>query len=335
MVHEQRPIPILFSSDDAGVAPPLLVAIGSLLAHAGPGTVYHVYLLTNAVSEENLGRVRALFPEQGPHRFFPLEVSERLHRCVDALPSVGWPIAVWARFFAAEWFPALTGKVIYLDIDVLVCEDLTPLFEVDLQGRTLAAVCECHRDDDIGQRIFANTPMPAGAERYFNTGVLVLDMDAFRSRDVLSRLVAFAARPGFFPMYPDQDTLNAVLWDDVVFLHPRWNVRDRWLTRAARRSLALPHWRGLSPVEVLEAIRNPGVIHYSGHNKPWKANHRPEGPRYAATMRALGLLGRHFPGETLLVRLRNCPFPVWYALLRAYCGLRLAVLKSRLQGNNR
>ena len=97
MVHEQRPIPILFSSDDAGVAPPLLVAIGSLLAHAGPGTVYHVYLLTNAVSEENLGRVRALFPEQGPHRFFPLEVSERLHRCVDALPSVGWPIAAWAK----------------------------------------------------------------------------------------------------------------------------------------------------------------------------------------------------------------------------------------------
>ena len=67
--------------------------------------------------------------------------------------------------------------------------------------------------------------------------------------------------------YPlqDQDVLNAVCRDRVDFLPSRFNFLTYLLDRDLDDVLEVVDFKN----EVLEAIRDPVVIHYAGGSKPW------------------------------------------------------------------
>ena len=111
-----------------------------------------------------------------------------------------------------------------------------------------------------------------------SSGVLLMDLDAFRKRGLKRGILDFVRRPDIQLLCPDQDALNGTLWDEVTEIHPRWNWSDGWLLRCARLPLSATRWRGLKPIEALEAALSPGILHFWGPHKPWHHNHRPEGP---------------------------------------------------------
>ena len=53
---------------------------------------------------------------------------------------------------------------------------------------------------------------------YFNSGVLVIDLDRWRGTDVESRIIDYASTLPDSYLLLDQDTLNTVLWDDWLLL---------------------------------------------------------------------------------------------------------------------
>ena len=60
---------------------------------------------------------------------------------------------------------------------------------------------------------------------YCNSGVLVLDLDQMRRRNLEHRLLQqLRSRPEPFP-YPDQDILNIALHGDMTTLPPEWNFQ--------------------------------------------------------------------------------------------------------------
>jgi lipopolysaccharide biosynthesis glycosyltransferase len=181
---------------------------------------------------------------------------------VDVDPSClhRFGMASILRLFLHEHFERECKRVIYLDCDMAVLADLRMLWGISMEGKVVAAV----RD------ISGNPQEHAAIETsaYFNSGLLVVDLERWREENVAGRALEYLRRQGRSLRYPDQDALNHVLADRWYELDPKWNLQSS--TYAALNTRP-EHLAPLLPA-LAEALRDPAVIHYTGHVKPWHAH---------------------------------------------------------------
>ena len=173
------------------------------------------------------------------------------------LPFGYFPRAVWLRIFLPELVPDV-DRVLYLDSDLIVVDDLAPLWDVDLNGDLVGAVTNPLYPfmPDHHVRVGLSDPTD-----YFNSGVLLMNLLRMRTEGTADQLRHYAiTHPG--NDYPDQDALNVVCRDRWLKLHPRWNVQTTIFDLAADQ-LPFP------PGAVAEALENPAVVHFIGPFKPW------------------------------------------------------------------
>lgn len=192
-------------------------------------------------------------------------------------------------------------RVIYLDCDVTVRKSLTELFATDLQGHPIAAAIDqglIHHMRDHGMPVvYRGRYMPVeeyfGKELgfdinttpYFNSGVLVMDLDEWRRTDLSDRLMRYC-REHVGLVMADQDAGNVTLKGNFAQLDTRWNAH----TYLYREYVPIPgekktlifggyerhfrpptgEWR-----EILEKWAfDPWIVHSSYRSKPWEAHHR-------------------------------------------------------------
>src|SRR5690606_10417736 len=96
-----------------------------------------------------------------------------------------WPKVVYARLLIAQLLPQEVGRAIYLDCDMMVRWPVESLFEMDMDGKPLAAVQDPLATWVIGQRdIRDKTDIFDTALPYFNSGMLLIDLDQWRKKDI-------------------------------------------------------------------------------------------------------------------------------------------------------
>jgi lipopolysaccharide biosynthesis glycosyltransferase len=160
-------------------------------------------------------------------------------------------------------------KVIYLDADTLILDDISRLWRTGLRGKAVAAA----QDSGFLQLENAFIPwaelgiQPSG--KYFNSGVLLLDLDRWRRRRLAEDVLGYLRERGGDVAFPDQDAMNVIFVRQWRELHPRWNLQldSPHLLRVLPRGERLLH---------AEAIARPGILHFAGGPKPWqkKCGHR-------------------------------------------------------------
>jgi UDP-D-galactose:(glucosyl)LPS alpha-1,3-D-galactosyltransferase len=230
------------------------------------------------------------------HEGLSCRAERRLHRHARALglaletravAVTDSPAPIFGRWTRAHYLLLELGDVLaddavvlYLDADILVVGDVRPLLREDLLGAPLAAV----RDPTQPTLALASSALPGwqrlglSAQReYFNTGVLLLDLDECRRSGVFSEARRFLRDHPDNVAFPDQDALN-------------WSAGDRW-KRLERRwnTFALSPVLSVHPEYVHEAepvmalnvlLRDESeafLLHYFGSAKPWEAGY-PPGP---------------------------------------------------------
>lgn len=281
---------IAFSSNEKGVMP-LSVAIYSLLSSAQESTIYNIIVCSEGISQASRRSIEQLVKRRSErHSVCFLDMENVL----DAHPYLAticryWPISIWSRIFLPELLPHLE-RILYLDIDMLVCDDCSSLFSVDMHGAAIGAVYESMADKDGNHN--KKLGIPDLYQGYFNTGTLLINAPEFRRQCLTKKILRFAHEHAEELSYPDQDAMNAVLYDKVFRLHPRWN----WNDIATRRVLghgvhSAALIRGASLKEVVGASVFPGIIHYCGSGKPWKYNYHITRKRYEAVLQQSGVTG--------------------------------------------
>jgi lipopolysaccharide biosynthesis glycosyltransferase len=179
----------------------------------------------------------------------------------------------WLRLFLSELLPDL-DRVIHIDADVLVRADLAELWAQRCDGAPVSAV-----RDYLFPTFASGLPNAVSAlglppsTPYFNAGVLLLDLAAWRRASLTERAIDYAREYGDTIRYADQDALNAVAAGTVHELAPRWNVQLG--TASARTTLAHLRSAGDDPSIALRALADrAAVIHFTAF-KPWQ----PQGLR--------------------------------------------------------
>lgn len=182
---------------------------------------------------------------------------------LDSLPAGHLTHNAYLRVFLPEVLDDL-ARVIYLDCDVLVLGSLRPLWEFDLRAGAIAAACEdiysiyARMGDRENCDFFESLGIPA-SRGYFNSGVLLMDLAAWRERSITAKACQWGAANYDLIRYADQDVLNVILGDRVHFIPLKWNLSIHMVDRVLMGSRFT--------AEELDAYRSPVIIHFVGKNK--------------------------------------------------------------------
>ncbi|XP_074590304.1 putative galacturonosyltransferase 13 [Curcuma longa] len=170
------------------------------------------------------------------------------------------------RIYLPELFPYL-NKVVFLDDDIVVQRDLSPLWEIDLFGKVNGAVETCTGEDSwvMGKRLrtYFNFSHPLIANKLdpdecaWAYGMNIFDLNAWRKTNI---------RESFHYWVKENLKSNLTLWKLGTlppaliafrgYVHP---IESSW------------HLLGLGYQEKtnLDSVRKAAVIHYNGQCKPW------------------------------------------------------------------
>lgn len=252
-------------SADEEYVPHSAALIHSALAHSDRLVIHYLHGPTFSPGDaDRLTRMldppkqRIVFHEIPDHRIAGLRIEQL------------YGPAIWYRIFLPELLPEVR-RVLYLDVDTLILDRLDPLWELELGSSLLAAVRNVfmpyhrHRPEDLG----------LVASGYFNSGVLLLNLERMRTDHFTAAICALARERSVDLEWPDQDALNLAARGRWLPLHPRWNVMNSMVIHPelARGELA--------GAEVDEALAAPAIRHFEGpgFNKPWHAQHERAGRR--------------------------------------------------------
>ena len=285
---------VAFSCDDNGT-PFLRVAVYSLLTHYRGGEPLRVNVFEgwgghSAASKAALAELVARFP--GVQLRY-VNVESAVAPYADLIMNredSRWNIFTWTPIFTPAVLGDATGNVIHLDIDMLINDDVSKLFELDLGRNLIACTYEYDRYDEVAAReIWEKGIVPATVECYFNTGVLVFNADACRREKTWEKILAWYRANYKIADRIEQDAWNALYHDRMLPLPIRWNFHDRAIKNYAKWDVRRKFWLGNPPAECLKAALSPSLLHFWGPKKPWKPSHRPYRRLYHAAMSAAGL----------------------------------------------
>ncbi len=239
-------IPVFFALDDNYV-PFFAVAVKSLLLNASKNYFYNIHLLNEGLSEENKRDLQKYQTENS--RLIFDDVSgyvEKLKPRLDVVLRDYYTTSIFYRLFIASLYPDYE-KAIYLDCDITVIGDISELFFTNLNGNILGVV----PDDVIASnpvfQEYAEKGVGVKYDRYFNSGVLLMDLNAYKKERIKEKFIYYLVKYNFAAAAPDQDYLNALCKDKVLYLERGW---DRMSTDE--------NYDG--------AIY---LIHYNNFRKPW------------------------------------------------------------------
>lgn len=174
--------------------------------------------------------------------------------------------ATYLRLAVGDLLPASVEKALYLDGDVLVQDTLAPLWDVDLDGAVALAVRSVNYPFICTYGAMDHWPALELDPRapYFNAGVMLIDLHAWRRTDVGGEALRHLASPLANGRLADQEALNAVLAGRWKELPPRWNQQTPLLHRNRGAEALYPE-----PV-LAEARQRPAVVHFLDRPKPWQ-----------------------------------------------------------------
>lgn len=172
----------------------------------------------------------------------------------------------FARIFLPEIIDNEITKILYLDGDIIVEENLSDLWNIQLPE-------ECPVGGVVD--IFGNSPLVRKETKtsltapYINSGVLLMNLALWR-KEKLSNLCVRLAQSHHYP-FLDQDTINVLFADRIFLLPPKFNLQNIFLYWDEK------FWQ-IDEVfleSIRQAIKKPSIIHYSTAHKPWKISSMP------------------------------------------------------------
>lgn len=163
-------------------------------------------------------------------------------------------ISAWYRFALSKLLPTNISKILYLDCDIAVNCDLQEMFEIDLNNYAIGAVKDC-----IWKKFNKRIDLDSNYH-YFNSGVLLINVDYWRENKIEEKLFGFLKESPERINMLDQSVLNIVLGKEYKEFPLQWNVQyvPAYIEECCYEKQ-----------EFQSAMANPKIIHFVNRFKPW------------------------------------------------------------------
>lgn len=247
-MNKPNEIPVFFASDDNYI-PCLAVAIHSLEKNASKKNNYKLIILHSGMSEKGKQEIKEFEQENIKIDFKDISNIENDLKDDLALRLRDYySSTIYYRIFIGSLFPEY-HKAVYIDSDVVLLDDIANLYNTDLEGNIIGAIPDGVVHDSKKLQDYVEVNDGVENKKYFNSGVLVIDLDKFRETRVEERFVRILTKYNCDTIAPDQDYLNILCKDKVKYLPLSWDKMPDYCEHLDEKDLHL--------------------IHYNMFRKPW------------------------------------------------------------------
>jgi UDP-glucose/galactose:(glucosyl)LPS alpha-1,2-glucosyl/galactosyltransferase len=248
-LYEMKKMDVVFSSD-ANYMQHFCVAATSLLEN-NLENVNRIFLITDTCKEKLLKKPILFIQAKYKKKIICLKLDKAVTNKFKVSSHVSK--AAYYRLFLPEILPDDIDKILYLDSDVIVNKDLSPLFQLDFKSENfyLFAVNEIR-----WQSLDRLKSIDLTGSGYFNSGVLLVNLNKWRTENITETLIDIALNYKDQIKFYDQDVLNIAFescWGEIDYKFNTLNL------------------------EYLEGKVNQddcAIIHYTGGSKPWHYRNR-------------------------------------------------------------
>lgn len=253
-VEKGPEIPIVFITDSQYLVP-AMTAVSSLLRHAKENNFhYSVHIIGNGLTREQIEP----YAEFSSRLHFHLENKDY----ASLTKEHAWvsPAAL-LKFDIPNIFPEY-DKILYLDSDLLVYDDLASLWGLNIESFYAAVV------KDLTGMVFEHHHEKMMHKNYFNTGVMLLNLKKMRQDNITERLFD-AKKNDAWKHFMDQDIFNQVFQENVLYTSPRYNLMLANLYKFNVSPSATARFYSIPLKEMKEILNMPAIQHLSNLDKPW------------------------------------------------------------------
>jgi lipopolysaccharide biosynthesis glycosyltransferase len=244
-MKENQPIVIVVACDNHYM--PLLAGLIKSIEinHKSPEHI-HFFILDDGISARNKSKLeRSVSPAVFTiHWLLKDEViPEGMSIPYD---NSSYPLIIHMRMFIPYFIPAEYEKVIYMDVDMIVNDDISKLWETDLQEFIIAAVIDVRiRKFDSHSAVRNYRELGFDSEtKYFNTGLLLMDTRKWREKDLTPKIFRCIDDNREFANYPDQYGLNVIFAGQWLEIDTKWS----WSAEEWNPDASLVHFIWRKPI---------------------------------------------------------------------------------------
>ena len=242
------------------------VVIVSLLQTNPQFDSIHVHLLANGVNDATIQKLQRHIP-QGRGQLHVYDISDLEQRLGIQVPNT-IAISAYARLFMASLLPADLDRVLYLDCDIVVSDNIIEFWKTNLDGFLVAGVLDTLYSVAAKTDVGLSTDAP-----YVNSGVLLINLKSWREENMQQCFLDFLLSHNGHVTHHDQGIINATCHGRMQIVHPRFNLASNYLSHPyiLLTSMNNPFY---SKNEVEEAKIHPAIIHFTQgfYNRPWVKN---------------------------------------------------------------
>lgn len=266
-----------FSDNNTAVAmavndrfvPYLAVLLSSIIANSSADYNYDIFILSDDITDESCENLKSLIIGKANFsiRFIdpsPLIVNYDFH--VRSF----WSVQTYFRLVLPEILTSYE-KVLYLDSDMVVCDDISIIYQEDISDYLIGACVDVDTAglyngyDSTKKKYMDEVLKLENPYEYFQAGTILFNLKKFREEIKTTEVLQLATSRKWQLL--DQDVLNVVCKEKVKYIDIRWNIMVDMYYKRRRDIISLsPKWM---QEEYENGRANVAIIHYAGPEKPW------------------------------------------------------------------
>ncbi|CAB4262863.1 unnamed protein product [Prunus armeniaca] len=248
---------------DANYIRGTMAAVFSLLQHSTCPENLYFHFLSAHIAPEFFSSMKSTFPYLNfkTYAFDSNRVRGKISKSIRQ--ALDQPMN-YARIYLANILPPNMGRVIYLDSDLVVVDDIAKLWSVDMEDKVVAApeYCQANFTQYFTHKFWSDPYLSKTFQGrnpcYFNTGVMVVDVDKWRKGGYTQKVEEWMALQKRKRLYNlgSLPPFLLVLAGNIKAVDHRWNQ----------------HGLGGDNFEGECRSLHPGpisLLHWSGKGKPW------------------------------------------------------------------
>ena len=254
---QENVVPIAMAADD-NYTYPTLVAITSLMENSKKDTHYDIYIMTpGKFSEENSKKLLNL-QEKYDNRC-KINLIDMKDRYKDANDRGHITTPTYYRLSLSSLLPSL-DKIIWLDGDTLIFEDLTDMLDLDMD--------EIYYRGFLDNNVHGTKAFGVENDHYICAGVMLINLEKLRQDNIEEKFEAFIKENNERLVQHDQTVINVVCAKNNSVLPAKYgifNFHDITLARHYAKGLIAKD--RYTESEMQEAYNSPAILHCI--HKPW------------------------------------------------------------------
>lgn len=279
-ISSVKPAPVISPLSDSSVAillatdsfyvPYCYVAMKSIVLHASSDRIYDFIIFETQLKPEEKEKLSGVGDGAAniSVRFCDPKMLLGKHEAFlrNTVSDGRITVETYFRLFSPFLLPEF-DKILYLDCDMVACDDVAKLYDENLDGYLLGGVA-----DTAAQAFYNGTRMEwakyfrtidADMSKYYNAGMTLFNLKMFRELYTIEQLQQIIGERTY--RAHDQDILNIIGKGRLRTLDARWDL----CTYGRRYEIDYPYAPKQVYLEYMQARKSPGIIHYAGIEKPW------------------------------------------------------------------